>query len=83
VGAIIVAPGDPVPGVSGAGSVACGASKLRTCAGARIGEDKTIPAAAPAAAMRQNVVEPRPDIPIFVDLNRGNFKPPLLRRAGD
>jgi hypothetical protein len=76
VGAMIVAPGDPVPGVSGALTVACGANRLRTCAGARAGAVKTIPTATTAAALRQNVVKPRPDMAIFLDLNRGNFKPP-------
>jgi hypothetical protein len=49
---------------------------LRVCAGARAGVVKTTPSATAAAAVRQNVVKPRPDMAIFLDLNRGNFKPP-------
>ena len=71
----MVAPGEPVPGVSGTGAVACGASRLRICANASIGAKSATSKAAAAMAQRRKLPRPHPDMPAFFDINRGNFKP--------
>lgn len=77
----MVAPGGPGPGMSGAGAIACGAIRLRICANARFGAKRATGKAAAAMAQRQKLLRPRPDMPTFFDVNRGNFKPERARRA--
>jgi hypothetical protein len=81
VGATMVAPGDPLPGVSGTEAVDCGETRLRICAKACGETKRKTPIAAPATAARRKIAKPHPDIAIFLDLNHGNFKPPSPGRA--
>ncbi len=74
-----MAPGDPgafVRGIEGA-HCDCGETRLRVCAnaGAAAKRKITAAAAAAAAAVRRRLFKPHPDIAIFLDPNRGNFKP--------
>jgi hypothetical protein len=57
----IVAPGDPLPGVSGTGTAACGAIKF--CAEAAAGTKQS--SATTSSRQRRNDVKPRPDIPFL------------------
>ena len=57
-GLMIVAPGVPVPGVSGAGTAACGA--IRLCAEAAAGTQQI--SAATNSHQHRNDFKPRPDM---------------------
>lgn len=74
----------PVPGVSCAGAAACGANRLcaKAPAGAQTTATKTTAAINAATAQRRKDV-PKPHLPmaLFLETNRGNFKPTLRPAA--
>jgi len=89
-GETIEAPGDPVPVAGGAAAVDWGDTRLRIWANAGAQAKRKNPTAATAKAPRQkprrDMSKTHPDIAIFVDPNRGNFKPlparqPARRRS--
>src|ERR1700733_10007510 len=77
----MLAPGEPVPVGGGTEAVDCGETRARICAKAWGDTKRKAPTAAPATAARQKIAKPHPDIAIFLDPNRGNFKPPPPGRA--
>jgi hypothetical protein len=79
-GLTIEAPGDPVPVDNGTEALDCGDTRPRIWANAGAQAKRKIPTAAMAKAPRRDMSKPHPDIAIFLDPNRGNFKPVSARR---
>jgi hypothetical protein len=73
----MLAPGDPVPGGTGAGAMDCGGASARICANDRTGDKSASAVAAQIAATppRRKLSKPHPDIAFFLDHKGGNFMP--------
>jgi hypothetical protein len=71
----MLAPGEPVPGVSCAGAIPSGDARFCACAKANAGANRTAAAMTATAQRRSNVPNPHPVMTTFFETNRGNFKP--------